>query len=53
MHGSSDRGPFMKNFRFDTICNSTKGTKSYELQRFICACGSHHVKSDVITINAY
>ena len=40
--GPWDSGGFMKNFRFDTICNIAQ-----ELQRFSCACGFIG-KSDVI-----
>ncbi len=37
MYGSSwDRGRFMKDFRFDTICNSTQ--EPQDLQKFNCAC---------------
>ncbi len=57
--GSSlDGGRFMKNFRFDTICNITQ--ESQEIQRFNCACGSivksavikyHQLLSKIISIN--
>ncbi len=38
MHGTSlDRGLFIKNFRFDTICNINE--ESQEIERFTCASG--------------
>ncbi len=37
-YGSScDRGRFMKNFRFETLCNITQ--ESQDPQTFNCACG--------------
>ena len=49
---------FMKNFRFDTICNITQ--KAQKLQRFNCVCGfigksalikCHQLLSKVISMN--
>ena len=56
--GSCDRGRFMKNFRFDTICNITQ--EPQDLQTFGCVCGSivhavikfHQLLSKVQCINA-